>query len=56
MNEVNSYDYREIYGFLRRLGYNLFNKKLDRLEQEFETASNTDQRERDVIAIDDSRS
>jgi Methyltransferase FkbM domain len=45
MNEVNSYNYREIYGFLRRLGYNLFNKKLERLEQEFETTPNTDQRE-----------
>ncbi len=42
MNEVNSYDYREIYGFLRRQGYNLFNKKLERLEQEFERTPNTD--------------
>jgi len=56
MNKVNSYDYREIYGFLRQLGYHLFNKKLERLEQEFETTPNTDEREWDVIAIAASRS
>jgi len=51
MSEVNSYDYREIYGFLRRTGYNLFSKKLEPLEQEFEASPITDQREWDVIAI-----
>ena len=51
MSEVNSYDYREIYGFLRRAGYNLFSKKLEPLEQEFEASPLTDQREWDVIAI-----
>jgi len=51
MSEVNSYDYREIYGFLRRAGYNLFSKKLEPLEQEFEASPITDQREWDVIAI-----
>jgi FkbM family methyltransferase len=51
MSEINSYDYREVYGFLRRAGYNLFSKTLEPLEQEFEASPITDRREWDVIAI-----